>query len=837
MTELGLPDEVKAAIADVEVTQAQRLAALAVTLVGKRQEAVNGRKESGIEDVWLKAEEAYLGMDDANRGSFAKAKWAKPVNLTQGLQATGIGASAEGKSTAFVRLTSRYVDAGAAKLSEILLPADEKAFSFTNTPLPDLIRGLDDMTQAVHNGQPLFRDPKPGEVPPTPGAAAPPQGVAQSAPNAVTPPAAPGPLPNMGTGVPDQGIPVTVRDIAQEAVDAAQAAAKKAETRIHDWMVESRFRAEGRKIVFDAARLGVGVLKGPFPRKSVSRSLSKDKKVITHTRVKPAYEWKSPWDIYPDAACGENIQNGEYLFESDRYSRKQLRKLVGDKGFIKSAIEACLKAGPGATAETDQRPGEQLNKNRFKIWHYYGTITRDEMIAAGGMKAEEETGPDVFAICTMVDDTVIRAVMNPLDSGELPYHAVPWQRRAGHWAGVGIGEQIEMPQRAANASIRAMFNNAGMSAGSIIVIDKTSIVPADGAWALTPDKLFWTAPGATMDDVAKAFKAFQVPNMTPQLMSIFELSLRIAEEVTNIPLVTQGQSGTTTPETYGATQLQNNNANQLLRSIAYAYDDYLTEPVVNQSYEYLLLDPNVPEDEKGDWKIDAHGSVALVERAIQDQTIQQMSTMVLQPAFGVNPKKWFAEFSKTKRLNPKNFQYTEEEQKKIDSQPAPAAPAVEVAKIKSADAEKALAAEQALTQAQQQFEKMLADAANATKETIAGMRKEVDELRVKRDTDRDTIYVAAEDKRTQNEYAARMEELKLRERLAMLDYANKKDLKLDDVKAQLADTQMKLQVQKELSGVAHAVDLRKHDTPDVQEVVPPAAEPAGKAPDGKAFQA
>jgi hypothetical protein len=29
--------------------------------------------------------------------------------------------------------------------------------------------------------------------------------------------------------------------------------------------------------------------------------------------------------------------------------------------------------------------------------------------------------------------------MNPLDSGELPYHSVPWQRRAGHWAGVGVG--------------------------------------------------------------------------------------------------------------------------------------------------------------------------------------------------------------------------------------------------------------------------------------------------------------------------------------------------------------------------------------------------------------
>ena len=46
-----------------------------------------------------------------------------------------------------------------------------------------------------------------------------------------------------------------------------------------------------------------------------------------------------------------------------------------------------------------------------------------------------------------------------------------------------------------------------------------------------------------------------------------------AEESTSIPLITQGQTGPTTPDTFGAAQLQNNNANQLLRSVGYAVDE------------------------------------------------------------------------------------------------------------------------------------------------------------------------------------------------------------------------------------------------------------------------
>ena len=795
MPDIDLPQEVADALEEHEVVEAERLAAIGDALAKKRKEAVDARKNSGIETVWFKAEEAYLGIDDANRASFAEAKWAKPSTmeapLTRGIAVSGNG------STAFVRLTSRYVDAGTAKMDEILLPAGEKAFSFTADPVPELVAKMKDSTPANIDGRPLER-----------------------------------------TGPDGQTVPITVKEVAEEAIEAANKPAKAAERRIYDWMVQSRFRAEARKVVFDGARIGVGVLKGPFPRKKVIRAWDSDtKSVKVLKKAQPAYEWVDPWNIFPDPACGENIHDGDHIFHCDPFSRKQLRNLKGqkDSGYIDDAIDKVLKEGPDGSKPGADKPGEPLAKNRFLVWYYYGTMRRSEMVALN-TDIGAEGDDDVYAIVTMVNDTIIRASVNPLDSGEFPYHSVPWQRRAGYWAGVGVGEQIEMPQAAINAAIRSLFNNAGKSAGSVIVADRGAITPADGNWVITPDKLFYKNADATADDVRKAFAFFQVPNMGPQLMAIIELCLRLAEETSQIPLITQGQSGPTTPDTFGAAQLQNNNANQLLRSIGYSFDDYITEPVVLQSYEMLLLDPDVPTEEKGSWQIAAHGSIALVERAIQDQTVQAMGQFATDPVFGVNPKRWFAEFARTKHLDPKSFQYSDEEQAKIDSQPKPSAPAIEVAKIKSADAQKAMGLEQALAQAQAQLEQALEKAGNDTKLQIAAIRKEVDTARIMKDTDRDVAFVNAQTQQTQVEREARLEELRLRERLAILDYANKKELKLEEVKTKLADTSMKLQVQKELSALGHQVSLRMHDTPDVPpDAITPATEPAGRAADGKAF--
>lgn len=740
-----------------------RLDVFSNILIPKRHEAISARKNSGIEEVWAKCEDSYVGIDNANRGEYANAQWTKPYTPDGNVTTDSRADTGELKSTVFIKLTSRYVDAGASKLGEILLPVDDKAFSFEPTPVPELLKKLDDETQLNSaDGQPVWK----------------------------------GVRGNDGKDTFDEGgepvtEPYTVKDQAEQELQKAKDAAKKAETRIYDWMVESNWPAEVRKVIFDSARIGSGLMHAPFPRKTRSKAIRNEGGVVTIDiveEVKPAYEAKTVWNLFPDPACGDNIHNGDYLFYRESISESKLKRLRNQKGYMKEAIEKAI-ANKSQTEQqkssTQNTPEAKAMKGVYLLWTYYGSITKQDLQFCNAEQAEllSETQDDVYAIVTMVDDVVIRAVISPSKTGKFPYHLMPWQRRNGFWAGVGVGEQVETPQRMLNSATRAMLNNAGKSAGSIIVMDKGCITAADGNNTLSPDKIFYKEADATNDDVAKAFQLFEIPNRTPQLMVIIEYAFKLAEESSSIPLITQGQSGTTTPDTLGGLQLQDNNANQLLRNVGYTFDDTITEPIVTESYEWLMLDPTVPAEEKGDFKIDAHGSTALVEKAIQDQSIAMMGSMVENPAFGINPKKWFAQFSKTKRLNAKDFQYTEEEQAQIDKQ-------------------------------------MQEQGAQNPAMEVAQLRADTDLKKTSMVQDKDLKLNSLDAAEAQKDREHQLQMKQMDHDMMVMQMAEATHTTVENIKAQLAQTAMKLNTQKDLS----------------KQVIAAPSEPKGKAPKGEAYQ-
>lgn len=832
-----LPDSVRALLQPYLDGPAAELSAIGVQIAAKREEARGARGLSGIETTWRECEEAYLGIDDANRSEFAGARWAKPMSMDGPVTTGRTPRNPDNKSTVFLRLTSRYVDAGVAKLTEILLPTDDHAFSFKEMPVPELIDACEDDSQVVHSelGVPLTRPLRKGETPPAPppGAAPPPAEMPNTAPMPVTAPVLrPGtveqpaasvtgaPSPSPAAAAEPQRVPMTVADLASETIEKARKSAKAAETRIYDWMVETQYRAEVRKVIADSARIGVGVLKSPTPRSKRAMAILTRKgggvELVIRDKIVPASVWVDPDNIFPDPACGENIHDGDYIFERDHMSARQVRDLKKLPGYIASKLDQVLEEGPSKVNTLDNGQRGPTTKGRFEVWYFYGLLTREEMEAidhAAGKTIQLDSPDECHVIVTLINDSVVRAAINPLDSGGFPYHSMPWQRRAGSWAGVGVAEQMKTPQKVTNAALRALLNNAGKSAGSQFVVDMAAIRPADGIWSITPDKI-WEKTQDGPADVRAAFMAIEIPNVTEQLMSIITLGERFAEETTSIPLIAQGQSGATTPDTFGAAQLQNNNANQLLRSIGYAFDDYITEPVVRQYYEWLLLDPDVPNIEKGEFTIDAHGSSKLIERAIQDQSIAQMGAMAASPIYGIDPKKWAKLFLKSKRLAPGDVLYSKEDQAKLDAAPPIEAPAVTVAKIAADTAMKQLAAKQGTDQQTQASEERIAQAAN----TLEGGHVQNDAARVQAETQRTHVNATIE-----------LHKIQAARDLAIMQYANAHQISIDQAKVELAKTTMLLQTERDLNAQNQAVDLHKHNNP-----APPVQAP-GRAAPGHAF--
>jgi len=784
-----------------EIPFEERLQNFGVAIAKLRDEAVKGRKESGIEDEWMACEEAYIGCDDENRSDFARARWAKPQDMSGPLIYRN---SSDGvRSTAFVRLTSRYVDAAAAKIGEITQTVDDNHFALDPTPVPQLIADKENDSPVIENGKPVMRPARPEELPQQPAAPGmlPPNPEAQPAdPNAPQ-------------------VPVKVKDLATELMDKASAAAKKAKKRIDDWLIECNYSAERRNITFDAARCGVGVIKGPFPFQQRNMAW-REKRLQFDTKLIPAAKWVDFWNLFPDPACGENIHDGDFLFERDFLTRGKLhglKKLKGRSGrpiYIASQIDKVLAEGPGKCLTEGRNPSERDEKKRFEIWYAFAAVSLADLGLVnqpavddimGGLGEGEKPPEEVFAIVTLVNDTVIRATINPLDSGSFPYHAVPWRRRAGHWAGVGVAEQVRLAQRITNASTRALLNNGGLSGGLQIVVDRDSIEPADGDWTMTPNKFWWKTADADIQDMRAAFQAVEFPNVVDQMMKIIEYGFRLAEEASSVPLVTQGQSGDTTPDTFSGQQLQDNNANQLLRDVGFSFADKGTNPLIKQFYEWLLLDPDVPDDEKGDYQVNVSGAIALIERAIQEQTIVQLGAMVLNPAFGLDPKRWSQQFLRLKRLDPRDFSYSEEEQRRMESAPPPEDPVVTAAKIR-ADAQ-----------------------VKSAQDSNALMAK-----RIEVDTDRDTAYNQSLARRDEINARAKLEQLQVQERIAdkhmqleIIKLHSQKLVNDDDLKAMLAKVVMTLRTQVQLQ-------QDQHDQ-DAKQVAPQGAEPAGRAPNGQAF--
>lgn len=747
------------------------LADLGVAIGAMRDEAVKAREESGIDEIWRRYEDAYLGIDDMNRHEHGRQRWDKPTSATGPLVANVPKKST--RSTAFVRLTSRYVDMGTAKICEIVLPIDDKAFTLGPTPVPELVEKADSKAPYTDaQGQQVYRPPMDGETP-----------------------------------EPHGMVPATQGDYAKAIMDAAGTKAEKAEKRIYDWMLEAKYPAEMRKLIHDAARIGVGVMKAPFPRHKTSRARMNGK-MVTNGRVVPDMCAVSPWNLYPDPACGENIHDGDHIFECDKITPAKLKAKKAERTsqnqpiYIASQIDKVLLEGPNKSNTSDNGDPSQkkTNDKRFTIWYFTGVIKREHMKTLGAIGIDElpDEVVDVNAIITLVNDTVIRATQNPLDSGHLPYRVLPWSRRSGSWAGVGVGEQVDMPQRTVNAGTRALLNNAGKSAGAQTVIDRRQIVPADGVWDTTPDKFWWLSPDATTDDIRKIFMSVELPNLGPQLMAVIEYGFRLGEEATNIPLTAQGRNDPNAPKTFGQAELENTNAHTLLRSVAYAIDDCITEPIVTDLHEWLLLDDKVPEDEKGDFEINAKGSSAMVERAIQEEVLAQMLPLSKDPAFGWNPKKLAARFLKAKRIDARDVEYTEEELQNMAKQPPPEDPAITAAKIRAASAEK-----------------------------VAASRDQASVQKSELDLDRDTAYQEALNERARIMGEGKDRELQLRKELEVFKENNSLKKELDKIKAELAQTSMKLQTQLRIAG---------SDGIGAQVTTPP-TEPAGRAPSGHAYQA
>lgn len=758
-----LPEEVQQLIELKRQKNKERIDALGVIVSKRRDAAAEARKSSGIEQIWKEDEEYYLGIDDANRATNVFTKSMSP----DGGLSSNTKQDTEGRCTAFFNITRQFVDSASARMGDILLPASDWNFSIKPSPVPDLeeIKGS---TQPVVSpqGNKVFNS--------------------------------------------EDGKPFTLGQFAAGEITAAAAMVKKAETRIRDWLTECAYHAEVRKVIEDATKIGTGVLRGAYPAKRKTRVV-KNGVLKIEENIVPTSKRVDPRNFFTDPNCGDNIQNGEFVLERDFMSARQLRDLIGMPGYIEENIKKVLaegvdKVNVNVSNGTLSDDNKTKDDDRFRVWYYFGLVDINDLKAMPQTGLDEDCAKNMVpAVVVLINDTVIKGYVNPLDNGEFPYDVMPWQRMSDSPWGIGISRQGRTAQEMLLSAARVLMENAGLSSTAMLVINQDAIVPADGSWNLTRGKVFLSKSGSDMRSASEAIYPILIPSMQVELSNIITMAYKMMEDATGVSFLLQGQQGSA-PDTVGGMNLLHQNSSAMLRRIARVFDECITEPHIRRYYDWLLI--HGEDDEKGDLKIEAIGSTALVEREIQSQQAVQILNMANDPAYGMSKKKAKDELLRAWRFEPSKFDMDEKEKEEAANQQPPQAPAVQVAQIRVASEEKQLAAK---IQHEQET-------------TVAKLDHDI--ALDKNDSDRDTQYNQSLANRDRLAYESRMAELNLRKELAMMDYASKHNLKLEDIKAKLSDTVMKLTTQKELA----ASDAH------VSPVVTSPVEIPGRAEAGHAYQ-
>lgn len=597
----------------------------------------------------------------------------------------------------------------------------------------------------------------------------------------------------------------------QSKQDSNAQKVKKGEQRIKDWLIETRYHREYRRVIDSSAKIGTGILKGPYPVKRTSRAVV-DGNIVTQIKIAPASKSVDPRNFFPDMNCGNDIQKGDYVFERDYITYKQLSDLADMPEYFEDSVKKVLEEGPKKQYLSERKSAQE--SDLFEIWYFTGNIDLNDMDLLDDRFREEldvqqnEDGSIEICGCekpkgkdfksvvvVLVNDTIISGHLNPLEDGAYPYDLICWQRQEHSPFGIGIARQGRVAQQMFLSTARNLIDNMALSAMPMIGMRQKGVTPENGEWDLEKGKVWWLTD-ENIRTMSEAIEFLQVPSLQKELMEILMLAGKMFEDATGVNSLLQGQQGSA-PDTVGGMELLHKNASALLRRIARISDEDGTEPHIGHYYDWLLMYGE--DDEKGDMQIEARGSSVLVEREIEAMQAQTLLQYASDPAYGLSKKKIMGKIIVNWGFDTSDVMMDKLELEQLEQ-----------------------------TQAQPTQDPRLQIEQMRTEKDlkIAEQNAQLKAMQIKKDQDRDAMFAQGVTERNRISYESQISELQLRRELAMLDYANKHQMQLDDIKAKLADSSMKWNVTRELAAMDATAD----------KLPKPPIEPPQRALPGESFQ-
>ena len=514
---------------------------------------------------------------------------------------------AQGGSEIFMGIVSTKCRTATAWLRDTLLgTGTDKPWSISATPIPEVPSDIVDRLEGIMQQNLMqFYAQGGGEIPPEE-------------------------LQNLASGMKD----TAMREMKHEAEKRVDRMEKKME----DQLIEGGYVKSLFEFTNDIATYPYAVLKGPVPRKRKVMKYNGAGGLEPSEVVRDEWERVDPYKFYW-SPWGDDIQNMPVI-EIHHLTREDVEAMIGVEGYDEDAVRALLSDfGAGGIDWLDHEDSEMedLEGKDFddvdndlvgaiQLWDSIpGTL-----LLEWGMKEKEIDDPQRSYPCEvwMVNDTVIKAVLNYDPLGRKPYYVTSFEKVPGRVDGNGVADLCMDAQSMCNAAARSLSNNMGISSGPQVGVNVSRLPAGEDITQMYPWKI-WQFQQSEFGDSSPPMNFFQPNSNAGELMAVFDRFMDIADEMTGIPKYMTGQHVPGAGRTSSGLSMLISNAGKSIKQVIANIDHDVLTPMLERQYQRNLRYSD-DMDLVGDVQIIAKGAMSLVVKEAESVRKTEFLRLVLE---------------------------------------------------------------------------------------------------------------------------------------------------------------------------------------------------------------
>lgn len=435
-----------------------------------------------------------------------------------------------------------------------------------------------------------------------------------------------------------QQLAAGMKDTAMRAMkEEADKRVGRMEKKMEDQLIEGGFVKALYEFTNDIATFPYAVLKGPITRKRKAMKYVQGGMAAVDV-LRDEWERVDPFKFYW-APWGDDVQNMPCI-ELHHLTREDIEAMVGVEGYDEASIRSIL-ADFGLSSfdwlehddsEIEAATGKDFDKgvrdiiSALQLWDSIpGTLLID-----WGLSEAEVPDPQMSYPCEvwMVNNVVIKAVLNYDPLGRKPYYVTSYEKVPGRVDGHGVADLCMDAQSMCNAAARALANNMGISSGPQVGVNISRLPSGEDITQMYPWKI-WQFRQSDYNDSSPPMTFFQPNSNAQELMAVFDRFMGIADEVSGIPRYMTGEHVPGAGRTSSGLSMLISNAGKSIKQVIGNIDNDVLTPMLERQYQRNLRYSDDP-DLIGDVQIVARGAMSLVVKEAEAVRKNEFLRLVLE---------------------------------------------------------------------------------------------------------------------------------------------------------------------------------------------------------------